>query len=170
MSPALPMMSSRTPLRLALATTTALLLAACQTPPPAAPPPQALPSCPPAPAPEPAPACPVPAPVSVVELIARPAEKALLAGLRAYDDGQYKVAEQRLGQALKTGLAAAPDQAAAHKTLAFVYCSSQRLKPCEAAFRAARAADPGFSLSKSETGHPIWGPVWKRVSAEKPAS
>jgi hypothetical protein len=34
---------------------------------------------------------------------------------------------------------------------------------CEAAFRAARAADPGFVLSRSEAGHPLWGPVYRRV-------
>ncbi|RZT97939.1 TssQ family T6SS-associated lipoprotein [Rivibacter subsaxonicus] len=112
----------------------------------------------------------MPAPVSVVELSSRPAEKALLAGLRAYEDAQYKTAEQRLTLALKTGLPAPADAAAAHKTLAFVYCSSQRIKPCEAAFRSARAADPSFDLSKTEAGHPLWGPVWKRVAAEKPAS
>ena len=162
------MTTPRAALRLALAAATALLLAACQTPPPPAP--VAAPSCPVLPAPAPAPVCAPPPVVSVVELIARPAEKALLAGLRAYEDGQYKVAEQRLTQALKAGLAAPLDQAAAHKTLAFVYCSSQRAKLCEAAFRSARAADPAFDLSKSEAGHPVWGPVWKRVAAEKSAN
>jgi hypothetical protein len=34
---------------------------------------------------------------------------------------------------------------------------------CEASFRAARQADPTFALSKSEAGHPVWGPVYKRV-------
>ncbi len=162
------MTTLRATVRLLLASAAALLLAACQTPPPPAP--VAAPSCPAPPAPEPVRACPVPAPVSVVELIARPAEKALLAGLRAYEDAQYKVAEQRLTQALKAGLAAPLDQAAAHKTLAFVYCSSQRMKPCEAAFRSARAADPAFDLSKSEAGHPVWDPVWKRVAADKSGS
>ena len=102
-------------------------------------------------------------PVSIVELSARPAEQALLTGIRAYDDGQYKLAEQRLGSALKTGLAAPKDRAAAHKTLAFIYCTSQRAKACESAFRAARAADPAFTLSKAEAGHPLWGPVYRRT-------
>jgi len=34
---------------------------------------------------------------------------------------------------------------------------------CEVQFRAARAADAGFALSKSEAGHPLWGPVYQRV-------
>lgn len=53
--------------------------------------------------------------------------------------------------------------AAAQKHLAFIYCTSQRVAECEAAFRAARLADPAFALSRSEAGHPLWGPVYKRV-------
>ena len=59
------------------------------------------------------------------------------------------------------------DRAIAHKHLAFVYCSSQRLPACEAAFRAARAADAGFALSRAEAGHPQWGPVYKRIAAAR---
>lgn len=102
-------------------------------------------------------------PVSVTEVAARPAEKALLLGIRAYDDGQYGEAEAQLGTALKAGLAAPKDRAAAHKYLAFIYCTSGRHSQCEAAFRAAQRADPGFALSKSEAGHPLWGPVYKRT-------
>ena len=29
--------------------------------------------------------------------------------------------------------------------------------------RAARKADPQFALGKSEAGHPLWGPVYKRA-------
>jgi Tfp pilus assembly protein PilF len=93
----------------------------------------------------------------------RPAEKALLAGLRAYDDGQYPQAEQQLQQALQAGLASPKDRAAAHKHLAFVFCTSNRILDCESQFRAARRADPNFLLSKSEAGHPLWGLVYRRV-------
>ena len=93
----------------------------------------------------------------------RPAEKALLAGMRAYDDAQYRQAEQQLLLALKSALASPRDKAAAHKHLAFIYCTSDRLIACEAEFRAARAVDPKFTLSKSEAGHPVWGPVYLRV-------
>jgi Tfp pilus assembly protein PilF len=99
------------------------------------------------------------------EVIQRPAERALLAGLRAYDDGQYADAERDLTQALRMGLVSAKDRAAAQKHLAFVYCTSQRLKLCEEAFRAARTADVEFVLSRAEAGHPQWGPVYKRVAA-----
>jgi Tfp pilus assembly protein PilF len=103
------------------------------------------------------------APSGLLDVAERPAEKALLAGIRAYEDAQYPQAEAQLQQALDTGLASPRDRAAAHKHLAFLYCASQRLAACEAAFRAARAADPAFELARSEAGHPLWGPVYRRL-------
>ena len=104
-----------------------------------------------------------PAPGGLMDVAERPAEKALLAGIRAYDDAQYPEAEKQFRQALGAGLASAKDRAAAHKHLAFIACTSNRGSECEAEFRWARQADPGFALSKSEAGHPLWGPVYKRV-------
>jgi hypothetical protein len=68
-----------------------------------------------------------------------------------------------LQAALQAGLVSPRDRAAAHKLLAFIFCTSNRTNECEAQFRAARAADPAFVLSKSEAGHPLWGPVYERV-------
>lgn len=102
-------------------------------------------------------------PTGLMDIAARPAERALLAGIRAYEDGQYADAERRLDTALQLGLASPKDRAAAHKHLAFIYCTSARIASCEAAFRAAREADPSFALGRSETGHPLWGPVYQRV-------
>ncbi len=107
-------------------------------------------------------ATPPPAP-GLADVLDRPAERALMAGQRAYDDGAYPQAEAELKKALEAGLASKRDQATAHKLLAFVYCTSNRTAECEAAFRAARAADPGFALARSEAGHPMWAPVYKRV-------
>jgi hypothetical protein len=104
------------------------------------------------------------APTGLLDLMDHPPERALLAGLRAYDDGQYPESERQLQAALKGGLAARRDRAAAHKVLAFIYCSSNRVDACEAAFRSARAEEPSFALSKAEAGHPVWGPVYKRVT------
>ncbi|WP_298830919.1 TssQ family T6SS-associated lipoprotein [uncultured Piscinibacter sp.] len=103
------------------------------------------------------------APVGLLDVAERPAEKALLAGMRAYDDAQYPQAEKSLQAALQAGLASPRDRAAAHKLLAFIFCTSNRASECEAQFRAALAADPAFALSKSESGHPLWGPVYQRV-------
>lgn len=99
----------------------------------------------------------------LAELMERPAERLLFEGIRAYDDGQYAAAETALRQALRAGLRSGRDQASAHKLLAFITCASQRLAECEAAFRAARAADPAFALSRSEAGHPLWGPVYRKL-------
>lgn len=118
-----------------------LLLTACATPPPP----------------------PAPVPLGLAEVVARPGERALLDGIRAYDDGQYASAEAALQRALAAGLQSPRDQAHAHKLLAFIHCTSERLAECAAAFRAARAADPGFALSRAEAGHPLWGPVYQAL-------
>ena len=103
------------------------------------------------------------APIGLMDVAARPAEKALLAGIRAYEDAQYAQAENLLKAALQTGLASPKDRAAAHKHLAFIDCTSNRETDCEAEFRMAREADPAFALSRSEAGHPVWGPMYKRI-------
>jgi Tfp pilus assembly protein PilF len=109
-----------------------------------------------------APAPPKP-PSGLADLMDRPAERALFDGMRAYDDGNYAAAEAALHKALANGLKSGRDQASAHKLLAFIACTSDRVSACEAAFRAARRADPAFALSRSEAGHPVWGPVYRRT-------
>jgi Tfp pilus assembly protein PilF len=99
----------------------------------------------------------------LTDVMQRPAERALFNGLRAYDDGQYAESELALQKALQLGLASARDRANAHKHLAFIYCSTQRAPACEAAFREARSADPQFALSRAEAGHPLWGPVYRKI-------
>ena len=115
--------------------------------------------CSSAPKPAPAPA----KPSGLSELMERPGERALFDGMRAYDDGQYPQAEAALRKALAAGLQSARDRANAHKLLAFITCSTDRKAECEASFRAARAADPEFALSRSEAGHPLWGPVYRKA-------
>jgi Tfp pilus assembly protein PilF len=104
-------------------------------------------------------------PGGLAEVMDRPAEKALLTGIRAYDDAQYGDAEKALKKALDSGLASARDRATANKLLAFIYCTSERVSACEQAFRSARQSDPQFALTKSEAGHPLWGPVYRKVTA-----
>ena len=104
-----------------------------------------------------------PAPIGLMDVSARPAEKALLDGLRAYDDARYEAAGQGFREALGLGLASPRDRAEAHKRLAFIDCAAGRLAECEQQFRDARAADAAFALDRAETGHPIWGPVYRKL-------
>lgn len=92
-----------------------------------------------------------------------PGEVALSQGLKAYQSGQYVQAEAQLKAALQAGLPSAADTANVHKHLAFIYCTSKRTALCSAAFKAARAADPAFELTKTESGHPMWGPVYRKA-------
>lgn len=107
-----------------------------------------------------------PAQVGLSDLSARPGEKALLTGIRAYEEAQYPEAEKSLAEALAAGFTVKKDAALAHKYMAFIYCTSARTEECKQAFLAARAADPSFSLTKKEIGHPQWGPVYKQVIGE----
>jgi hypothetical protein len=113
-------------------------------------------------------AAPEPPTVSVAELARRPGEHALLEGLRKYDSGAFAPAEEDFRSALHQGLGDRRDTAVAYKHLAFIACAFNRPVECEADFRSAFAADPGFRLTDAEIGHPIWGPVYRRVAAAQP--
>lgn len=104
---------------------------------------------------------------SVVQLAAQPAEQALLAGVRFYEEAQYLPAEREIRHALEFRLKSPVDTATAWKYLAFITCTSDRVPECEKAFMAARASDPAFTLTKAEAGHPQWGPVYRRVIESK---
>ncbi len=103
------------------------------------------------------------APLGLLDVVSRPAEKSLLAGLKAYDDAQYDIAERLFKESLAAGLASPRDRAEAHKKLAFIDCAAGRLAECESEFRLARESDRTFALDKSEAGHPVWGPVYKKL-------
>lgn len=132
--------------RLALIGVT-LALGACETlmPPPPAPPPP-------------------PPPPSAAQIYARAPERALINGLRFYEDGVFDRAESSFKSALLQGLRDRRDAAVAHKYLAFIACAFNRVAECEASFRTAIATDPEFRLTDAEIGHPIWGPVYRKVT------
>jgi hypothetical protein len=107
--------------------------------------------------------------VSLVELAQHPGEHALLEGLHDYEAGSFPKAEEDFRSALHLGLRDRRDAAVAYKHLAFIACAFNRLPECEASFRSAFQADPGFRLTDAEIGHPIWGPVYRRVAASQTA-
>ena len=88
----------------------------------------------------------------------------LVEGLRHYDGGNHEAAAKSLRSALGMGLIDS-DRAIAHKHLAFIHCSAQRERECRDEFRKALAVEPGLVLGPAEAGHPIWGPIFRSMSA-----
>jgi Tfp pilus assembly protein PilF len=107
--------------------------------------------------------------ISIARLYEQPAERAFLNAMRFYEEGQHERAEALFRRALAEGLKNSFDVAMADKHLAFIACAYNRPVECETAFRAAFAADPDFRLTEAEVGHPIWGPVYRRVAEEQAA-
>ena len=93
------------------------------------------------------------------------AAQELANGIASYENGSYKASSRQLQSALTLGLEAPADQARAHKYLAFIHCVSNRQKQCRDEFSKALNADPGFNLTPAEAGHPLWGPVFRKLKA-----
>lgn len=148
--------------RLAFALVLTMLVGACATPPEPAP----APVEPPKPvAPAPAPVVPPPPPPPPAPPPPTAASE-LAAGIKSYDDGDYKMAEQKLQSALDMGLATPEERARAHKYRAFMVCVTGREKACRDEFRLALTADPAFALAPAEATHPVWPKVVASVKAE----
>ena len=133
--------------RIAAALSLAVALSACETLAP--PPPATAPTA------------------SIAALYLQPAERSLVEGIRLYEEASFDRAETALRAALDGGLADPRDRAVAYKYIAFIACAFDRMAECEASFRSAFAADPAFALTDTEIGHPLWGPVYRRVAAEQ---
>lgn len=91
------------------------------------------------------------------------AEQDLAKGVKNYEEGDYNAAIGMLQHALIDGLKNKTDQARAYKYLAFIHCTSGREKQCSDAFKKALEANPDFDLEAAETGHPVWGPVFRNI-------
>jgi Tfp pilus assembly protein PilF len=96
------------------------------------------------------------------------AERDLAAGRRAYEEGDYKEASRQLQSALNGNLQAR-NRIIVHKYLAFISCAQSQFEPCRAHFRSAFELNPQFSLTPAESGHPLWGPVYREVAADDAA-
>ena len=107
--------------------------------------------------------------LSIADLSERTAEQHLLAALKDYADGDYAVAALRFHQALAAGLTYDRDRVIAYKHLAFIDCATDKIAACRDEFRHALKIDPNLDLSEAEAGHPVWGPVFAGVKAEKDA-
>ncbi|HEX7218660.1 MAG TPA: TssQ family T6SS-associated lipoprotein [Burkholderiales bacterium] len=91
---------------------------------------------------------------------------ALSAGVKMYEAGEYEESAKNLQGAIELGLPE-KDRVRAHKYLAFIHCSSNRVGQCRDEFRKALAVDPELDLAPAEAGHPVWGPVFRSLKAGK---
>jgi Tfp pilus assembly protein PilF len=91
-------------------------------------------------------------------------QEALAAGLALYDEGDYADSLKNLKHAIAQGLTR-QESANAHKHLAFINCVSERETQCRREFRNALALDPAMELAPAESGHPIWGPIFRSLKA-----
>jgi hypothetical protein len=105
-----------------------------------------------------------PATSSIAQLYQRPAERALVDGIRLYDNGEFERSEAALHAAIAANLSDPRDVAFAYKYLAFIACAFNRGTECALDFTSAFKADPNFQLNDAEIGHPLWGPVYRRVA------
>jgi hypothetical protein len=101
---------------------------------------------------------------SIAQLYQRPAERALVDGIRLYDSGEFERSEAALHAAIAANLSDPRDAAFAYKYLAFIACAFNRGTECALDFTSAFKADPNFRLNDAEIGHPLWGPVYRRVA------
>jgi Tfp pilus assembly protein PilF len=93
-------------------------------------------------------------------------EQDLASGIKQYEDGNYAQASRLLQSGLDKGLSSS-DQVRAHKYLAFIHCVSGREARCRDEFRTALDLNPSFELAAAESGHPIWGPVFRSVKSRR---
>jgi tetratricopeptide (TPR) repeat protein len=97
-------------------------------------------------------------------------EQELSAGIKNYEEGNYKDSIKLIQEALTKGLPNKDRQVEAHKYLAFIHCVSGRKKECTDEFKKALELDPNFELQAAEAGHPLWGPVYSSVKGTKTTS
>lgn len=97
-------------------------------------------------------------------------EQKLSAGIKSYEEGNYKDSIKLIQEALTKGLPNKEGQVEAHKYLAFIHCVSGRKKECTDEFKKALELNPNFELQAAEAGHPLWGPVYSSVKGTKATS
>ncbi len=91
-------------------------------------------------------------------------EAAFNTGIKQYDNGDYVDAARNLQGAISEGLRD-NDRVTAHKHLACIHCASGRELQCRDEFRRALAVDSSMELTAAESGHPIWGPIFRSLKA-----
>jgi hypothetical protein len=155
-------------------------IAGCATPapPPAAPAPAprvvVAPPVTPAPpvvTPSPSPIVVVPKPDPTPPTAANdgPGEKDLVDGMNLYESGDYKGAQRKFLSAQSAASDTSMTKQTSMKMLAFTYCVTSQKVPCRQQFNNLLKLNPKFELTKSEAGHPLWGPVFAQAKKDQVA-
>jgi tetratricopeptide (TPR) repeat protein len=87
-------------------------------------------------------------------------------GLKKYERGSFDEAVNFFLAALDSGQLTLAEQLIARKHMAFVHCLGGREANCKEEFEKVIALDKKFDLSPAESGHPIWGPVYRLARTE----
>ncbi len=95
------------------------------------------------------------------------AKAMLFEGIKSYESGAYDDALKNLLLALDSGSLVNSEQLLARKHLAFTHCVNGRELQCKEEFEKAFSIDAKFELLPSESGHPIWGPLYRLVKTER---
>ncbi len=82
---------------------------------------------------------------------------------RQYDSGSYDEAMKNFLTSLDSGALTPSQQIIARKQMAFMHCVANRELNCKEEFEKVFVLDAKFDLSPAESGHPIWGPVFRNV-------
>lgn len=96
----------------------------------------------------------------------RKLEEELAQGIKSYENGRYREAQQLLKNSLEGELIGKPEQVTANKYLAFITCANRQRDICKGYFRKALAINPQFELTPTEAGHPMWRTAFKEVRDE----
>jgi hypothetical protein len=83
--------------------------------------------------------------------------------IKNFEDGDYDSSMAYLNQIVTSDDANRYIKVEAYKYRAFIYCLGNKQSLCQESFKMAFILNPKFELTKAEAGHPIWGPVYKRV-------
>ena len=92
-------------------------------------------------------------------------ERRFAEGLTLYNDGNYNGAI-RIFREPAFGRAWPELRNRSMKYLAFSYCVANNVSQCRRTFVQLLKLEPEFELAATESGHPIWGPVFKDAQAE----
>jgi hypothetical protein len=80
---------------------------------------------------------------------------------RTYDAGNYGDVIQQISASTELNTAPIPTRVEALKLKAFSYCLSKYAVLCQESFKQIFSIDPGFTLTPTEQGHPLWGPAYQ---------